>query len=117
MQKNPTPPADSPLLWLCCCMALLSGCAQLEWHKTDTTDEARDRDAAECTAQARAAGLKQLPMLYPHTPGLPTDRQTRAYPSQDSRLDSERFMIEQDALRECMRKRGYELQKHQSPEH
>jgi len=96
--------------------ALLSGCAQLEWHKPGASDEARDRDAAECTAQARAAGLKQMPMLYPHTPGLSTDRRGRAYPSQDSRMDSERFMIEQDALRACMRLRGYELQNHPSPE-
>jgi hypothetical protein len=109
MQKIPANPADSPLLWLCCCMALLSGCAQVEWHKAGASDEARERDAAECSAQARAAGLKQLPMLYPHTPGLPTGRQNRAFTAQDSR--------EQDALRECMRLRGYELQKHQSPEH
>jgi hypothetical protein len=117
MQKIPAKSAYSPLLWLCCCVVLLSGCAQLEWHKTGASDEARERDAAECTAQARPAGLKQVPMLYPHTPGLPTNRQNRAYPSQDSRLDSERFMAEQDALRECMRQRGYELKKHQNTEH
>lgn len=89
----------------------------MEWHKANASDEVRDRDARECATQARAAGLKQAPMIYPHTPGLPTDRLTRAYPSQDSRLDSERFMAEQEALRECMRKRGYELQQNQSTEH
>lgn len=117
MQKIPANPAHSPLLWLCCCMMLLSGCARMEWHKAGADDEARERDAAECTTQARAAGLKQVPMLYPHTPGLSVDRRNRVYPSQDSRLDSERFMVEQNALRECMRLRGYELQKSQNPEH
>lgn len=117
MQKIPANPADYPLLWLCCCMMLLSGCARMEWHKAGAGDEARERDAAECTTQARAVGYKQVPMLYPHTPGLSVDRRNRVYPSQDSRLDSERFMVEQNALRECMRLRGYELQKSQSPEH
>lgn len=116
MQKNPAPRTDLPLLWPCVCMALLAGCASLEWYKTDTTDEARDRDAAECTAQARAEGLKHVPMLYPHTPGITADRQSRVYPAQSSRYENERFMAGQDARRECMRKRGYELQKRPDPE-
>jgi len=38
---------------------LLGGCAQLEWHRADTTAAVRDRDAAECTAQARSEALRR----------------------------------------------------------
>ncbi len=89
---------------------LLGGCAQLEWHKADTTAAVRDRDAAECTAQARSEALRRMPLLQPPGPRIVVDNEGRALAIQPSVSSDERFLIEHDLARACMRARGYALQ-------
>ena len=89
---------------------LLGGCAQLEWHRADTTAAVRDRDAAECTAQARSEALRRMPLLQPPGPRIVVDNEGRALAIQPPGSSDERFLIEHDLARACMRKRGYVLQ-------
>jgi hypothetical protein len=95
--------------------ALLGGCAPLEWHKADVAPEIRDRDAAACAAQARNEALRRVPRLQPSEPRIMIDNRGRTFVYQPSRYDDERFSIEQDLLRACMRERGYVLQNRTIP--
>jgi hypothetical protein len=95
--------------------ALLGGCAQLEWHKADTTAAVRDRDAAECTAQARSEALRRMPLLQPPGPRIVVDNEGRALAIQPSGSSDERFLIEHDLARACMRERGYVLRSPPAP--
>ncbi|MBS1217096.1 MAG: hypothetical protein H6R21_229 [Proteobacteria bacterium] len=91
-------------------IALLGGCAPLEWHKADVTAEIRDRDIAECNVQARGEALRRVPVLYPSEPRTVIDNRGRVVTLNPSRYGDERFSLEQDLLRACMRERGYALQ-------
>ena len=90
-------------------IALLSACAPLHWHKAGATTAARDRDVAECTGEARFAARRQSPVLQ-SAPRVIVDRQRRAVAVEAPRDDNERFLLEHDLMRDCMRQRGYELQ-------
>jgi len=87
-------------------LALLSGCASLEWHKDGTAAETRDRDFNACAAKAQA-DTRRLSLLPP--PQVVVDTQGRVIAVQPPRQDSERFIAEQDLLRTCMQARGYTL--------
>ena len=88
--------------------ALLGGCAQLEWHKTDATAEARERDLADCTAQARIEA-RRMPALQSPAPQVVIDNQGRAVAVRPPNQNNERFLAEHDFMRACMRERGYVL--------
>lgn len=90
-------------------IALLAGCAPLNWHKAGATAEARDRDVAECTGEARFAARRQSPVLQ-SAPRVIVNRQGRTVAVEAPRDDNERFLLEHDLMRDCMRQRGYELQ-------
>ncbi len=95
--------------------ALIGGCTPLEWHKADVANEIRDRDAADCAAQAHRDALRRVPRLQPSEPRIMIDNQGRTLVYRPSRYDEERFSIEQDLLRACMRERGYVLQNRSIP--
>ena len=104
---RPVAPVIAPVL--VAGFALLGGCAPLEWHKTDATAEARERDLADCTTQARIEALR-MPALQSPAPQIIIDNSGRAVTVHPPRHDSERFLAEHDFLRACMRNRGYVLQ-------
>lgn len=104
------PPVALVALVLVAGLALLGGCAQFDWHKADVTLEARDRDIADCTAQARRDALRHAPVLQPPGPRILVDRQGSIHALQPPRHDDARFLVEQDILRACMRARGYDMQ-------
>lgn len=87
---------------------LLGGCAQLEWHQAGVTAETRERDSAECAAQARVEALR-MPALHMPAPQVVVDQQGRAVALRQPGQDNERFLAEHDYLRACMRQRGYVL--------
>lgn len=89
-------------------IALLGSCAQLEWHKADVTAEARERDIADCAAQARMEALR-MPTLQSPAPHIVIDSQGRAVAVRPSQQDDGRFLVEHDFMRACMRERGYVL--------
>jgi len=89
--------------------AALTGCADLRWHKNGTDAATLERDLGECQQQARAEAVRES---WSHGPGSPivgVDAQGRAILSQPGRVDTDRFLMEHDLERFCMRKRGYEL--------
>lgn len=91
-------------------IALLGGCTQFEWHKAGAVAEARDRDIADCSSQTRMEALRLAPMLQPPGPRIVIDRFGNAFQVHTTRREDERFLMEQDFMRACMRKRGYTLQ-------
>lgn len=97
--------------------ALLSACAPLDWHKAGATATARDRDLGECTTVARSEALRRAPMQQASAPRVIIDREGRAVAVPAPRDDNERFLVEQELQRDCMRKRGYELQPRTTPTH
>ncbi len=94
---------------------LLSSCAPLAWHKADVTEEVRDRDATECAAYARSEALHRIPMPGLLLPHVIVDHQGRTTPMYSFGHDEERFLLEHDLLRACMRQRGYVLQSPSTP--
>jgi hypothetical protein len=94
---------------------LLGGCATLDWHKADTTPETRGQNLAACMAEARAEAQRWVPTLPPPGSGIVVDNQGRAVAVPPIRHDNERFLLEHDLIRDCMRKRGYVLQQRSPP--
>ena len=100
----------------CRCAALLllalpaAGCAELRWHKDGMDAAALERDLGECRQQARAQAARDS---WSHgisrPPVVGVDAQGRAILSQPGRIDTDRFLMEHDLARFCMRNRGYEL--------
>lgn len=90
-------------------LLLLGGCAPLEWHKPGISPEQRDRDVAACTEKARGEALRHAVAREP-VPRIIVDQQGRAVAVHEPHHDAERFLLEQDLLRACMRERGYVLQ-------
>ena len=91
-------------------VALLGGCAQLDWHKLDTTAKVRERDIADCTAQARSEARQHVTLVQPPGQRIIADNQGRATLVQPSNCLDDRFLVEQDFMRICMYQRGYVLQ-------
>lgn len=87
-----------------------AGCADLHWHKDGTDAAALGRDVDECRRLARAQGAQEI---WP--PGVTTprivgvDAQGRAIVSNPGPVDTNRFFVEHDLERSCMRDRGYAL--------
>ncbi|MGA0024481.1 MAG: hypothetical protein ACO3F9_07525 [Burkholderiales bacterium] len=90
-------------------LLLFGGCAALEWHKPGVTAEQRDRDVAACTEKARGEALRHASAREP-VPRIIVDQQGRAAAVRETHHDAERFLLEQDLLRACLRERGYALQ-------
>lgn len=87
---------------------LIGGCAPLEWHKPGTSAEEQQRDVDRCSAQARREALTRLPPMA-GLPQIVVDRDGRAINTRSTPPDSERFFLEQDLLRQCLRQLGYTL--------
>lgn len=91
-------------------IALAAGCADLRWHKDGAGAAALEQDLAECRGEARiraGPSLSALEAVSPRIVGL--DATGRAVSGGHGRLDSERFLLEHDLTRICMRGKGYEL--------
>jgi hypothetical protein len=94
-------------------LLLLAGCAPLEWQKAGAPDEEIERDQARCTAEARSEARLRTPPR-PSQQAV-TDRLGRVVAVQPASPEMERFAIEQDLIRECMRSLGYTLQREPEP--
>ena len=90
-------------------LALLAGCANMEWSKPGADASAVSRDLEACRGVALS---RSGPALSPvGSSDAATDRgSTRGMPS--STMDSnERFVAEHAEVQRCMQKRGYTLQR------
>ena len=91
-------------------LLLTAACAELRWHKDGADAASLERDLAECRQQAQAQAER---MAMPHAGTGPrivgVDALGRPIVSQPERLESERFLAEQDLARHCMGLKGYKL--------
>jgi len=88
---------------------LLAGCAQLHWQRAGTDATAANRDLDECRGEARLRAAREswpFPYSAPRFVGGGQRQLLTLYPYQH---DTDRFLLENDYTRACMRERGYEL--------
>ena len=88
---------------------LATGCAELRWHKDGIEAAALEQDLAACRQSARLRAYREA-WLFGVTPpyfiGMdPQGRSIMTYPNQ---LEMDRFLLEHDLMRDCMRGKGYQ---------
>ena len=88
----------------------LAGCADLRWHKPGVDAAALEKDSRECRQLARLQSEHQA-WSFGFAPGqvIGVDRAGRPMLLHPFPRDSDRFLLEQDLARSCMRGKGYEL--------
>ena len=89
-------------------LALVAGCAQLEWLKPSTEPATRNEDLARCEQQVRGSASRMAPAYTPMpsvsvSPGGGVSVQTQS-PQVPSDL-----ALEGDLLASCMQAKGYRL--------
>ena len=94
--------------------ALTSGCATYSWYRADTPADVTARDRADCDDLAREAardvGFSAFPRLY--GPGRPWPAFGWSDPYWGPAGDPLwRMDVEQRLQDQCMRSRGYDLQR------
>lgn len=60
--------------------------------------------------QAQLEARQRMPLQATLVPQVVIDQQGRSVIVQNRQLDSERFFLEQNLLRQCMTERGYTLE-------
>jgi hypothetical protein len=89
---------------------VVSGCAEMEWHKDGTDPAMLSRDLDECRQVARMQAKRQtFPPGYDAPRIVGVDSQNRAIVTTPGRAETDRYVIEQDLTRQCMSSLGYEL--------
>lgn len=89
---------------------LAAGCAELRWDKPDASPRELAQDLDECRQSARMRAAQEAwpySLLAPRVVGV--DRDGRLVVVEPPPHDTERFLLEQDLTRTCMREKGYEL--------
>ena len=87
----------------------LAACADLQWHRPGAKPEERQQDLEQCRQEARLQSAQRTwpAGSMPQITGV--DRQGRVIVAQPYSRDTERFLLEQDLTRICMRGMGYAL--------
>lgn len=91
--------------------AFVAGCAELRWHKDGADAAALERDLAACQQVARQRALHEawpLGLATTHS-SMNVDVLGRPVAPYPTRLETDRFLLEHDLTRFCMRERGYDL--------
>lgn len=88
---------------------IAAGCAELQWQKPGATEAMLEQDLRQCQAEARIRASRFAPFSsdWPRFAGV--DSLGRRLNAPIDRLDSDRFLIEQDYTRSCMTAKGYQL--------
>jgi hypothetical protein len=95
--------------WLAGVAFVLSGCADLSWHKEGASAAALENDLAECRGEARRNAGPDPRLVRPDA-GRIVGMNSAFRPSASSgQLDGDRFLVEHDLTRICMQRRSYEL--------
>jgi len=90
-------------------LALIAGCAQLEWLKPDTQPATRNEDLARCEQQARLTASRMSPSargLIPSVAVSPGGSASVQMPPSHAPSD---LALENDLLTSCMHAKGYRL--------
>lgn len=91
--------------------AFVAGCAELRWHKDGADAAALERDIVACQQIARQRALHEawpFGLAAAHSP-MSVDALGRPVAPYPTRFETDRFLLEHDLTRFCMRDRGYEL--------
>jgi hypothetical protein len=112
----PPPGFSKPRLVAAAALALVAGCAELEWFKAGAGVETRDRDLIECRDQARLRARQEAPLFGQPPPSpIGMDSSGRVVTGRAGRYDTERALMENDFTRACMKERGYGLTPAEKP--
>jgi hypothetical protein len=90
-------------------LALIAGCAQMEWLKPDTEPATRNQDLARCEQQAQLTASRMFPSEYPWTSSVnagPSGSASAQMPPPHGARD---LTLELDIVTSCMHARGYRL--------
>ncbi len=90
-------------------LALVSGCAQMEWLKPDMEPATRDQDLARCEQEAHASAARMSASqgaLIPGGTAGPGGAASIRMPPQQASRD---LVMESDLLTSCMHAKGYRL--------
>ena len=90
-------------------LALVAGCAQLEWLRPDTEAATRNEDLARCEQQARSSALRLSAWEHALIPGVsisPSGSAAIQMPPPHVQSD---LALESDLLTSCMHAKGYHL--------
>ena len=90
-------------------VTLVTGCAELTWHKEGISAATLEHDLAECRGEARLGAGPDARLLRSDAGRLVGLASTSVSPAASGRLDGDRFLTEHDLTRICMNRRGYEL--------
>ena len=91
-------------------LGLSAACADLQWHRPGVDQEALARDFEECRQIARVRAAREAwPFSLLTRRVAAFDRDGMPVVAHPPPHYTERFVLEQDYTRECMREKGYEL--------
>jgi len=90
-------------------LALIAGCAQLEWQRPDTAPAALDQDLERCEQQARSSAARMSPAAHASIPSVsvsPGGGVSVQMPPPHAPRD---VALKSDLLTSCMHAKGYRL--------
>jgi len=90
-------------------LALLAGCAQLEWMKPDTEAATRNEDLARCAQQARLTAARMSRPAGALIPGVAVGPGGSASVQMPPPYAQSDLLLESDLLTSCMHAKGYRL--------
>jgi hypothetical protein len=90
-------------------LALVSGCTQLEWLKSDTEPATRNQDLARCEQQALLTASRMSPSARALTPSVAVSPSGSASAQMPPPYASSDLALESDLLTSCMHAKGYRL--------
>ena len=90
-------------------LALIAGCAQLEWLKPDKDSATRDEDLARCEQQARLTASRMSPSARALTPSVVVSPSGSASVQMPPPYAPSDPTLEMDFLTSCMHAKGYRL--------
>jgi len=90
-------------------LALIAGCAQLEWLKPDTELATRNEDLARCQQQAFLSASRMSPPARAWMPSVAVSPSGSASVQMPPPYAPSDLTLESDLLTSCMRAKGYRL--------
>jgi hypothetical protein len=90
-------------------LALIAGCAQLEWLKPDTEPATRNQDLARCEQQALLTASRMSPSARALVPGVAVSPSGSASVQMPPPYAASDLALESDLLTSCMHAKGYRL--------
>jgi hypothetical protein len=90
-------------------LALMAGCAQLEWLKPDTEPATRNEDLARCEQHARLTASRMSPSARALIPSVSVSPSGSASVQMPAPYAASDVALENDLLTSCMHAKGYRL--------